>query len=391
MKKIYLHIGCGKTGSSALQLWLHQNIKNLLETGILYPSDIKKLDKYAITSGNGTQSVSEILAGRSMAYFSDLTRCDQHICLSSEAFQLLKKEHLTELKSTFEQLKLKPIIIAYVRDVYDMMYSSYLQLVKRNLLSRSFEDYVLSQNELQQFNVVDLWSSAFPDIQLIHYDSCKTNIAQPFCDLIGVNYDKMNPLPNVKVNRSLSLLEAELVRFMNECYVRETGKEANSIFCEKISNALIYNNPELDTEILYNTTLQQYMESTFSDKISEINKNFFNGEKNLRILREGDKKLTSQAAVLPTYFTVTISELFNTLPPLLLGQNVQATTEKKPLTEHDERIIPFLVSAAERRKNTQLNDALSLLNAAKVLRPTGVIINERINEYTNALKTKRSI
>lgn len=393
MKKIYIHIGCGKTGSSALQLWLHQNINNLLEAGISYPSDIKKLDKYAITSGNGTQSVSEILAGRSMEYFSDLANCDQHICLSSEAFQLLKKEHLTELKTTFEQLKLKPIIIAYVRDVYDMMYSSYLQLVKRNLFSRSFETYVLSQRNLQQFDVIELWSNVFNDINLLHYDSIKTNIAQPFCGILEIDYANMDPLHSIKVNRSLSLIEGELVRFLNECYVRQTGKQASAVFCEKISNALIYSSPELNTEILYNHTLEKDMENKFSKAISNINTKFFNGNNTLHILRKEGKNLTNQAAALPAYLTAAITELFNTLPSVLTEDKTHSITkdsniENQPLTEHDERLIPFLVGAAAKRKNTKLNDALSLLLAAKVLRPTGVIINERINEYTSLLKAK---
>ncbi|MGV6852729.1 MAG: hypothetical protein ACWA5R_11220, partial [bacterium] len=37
MKKVILHIGTPKTGTSSIQRWLYQHSETLLELGILYP------------------------------------------------------------------------------------------------------------------------------------------------------------------------------------------------------------------------------------------------------------------------------------------------------------------------------------------------------------------
>ena len=61
MKKLYLHVGCGKTGSSALQVWLSQIAGELEKTGILYPlHGATPLDDYTISSGNGERLVEAI-------------------------------------------------------------------------------------------------------------------------------------------------------------------------------------------------------------------------------------------------------------------------------------------------------------------------------------------
>ena len=140
MKKIYIHIGCGKTGTSALQVWLSQNNKIFFELGYYYPQVVDSIDMdYQITSGNGVEAVKLIKNGGSNAYFSQLaSRAKDHILLSSEAFQSLDREQLHEIKSIFYNLGLNPVIIVYLRDIYDVLNSTYHQLVKRHMCTQTF-------------------------------------------------------------------------------------------------------------------------------------------------------------------------------------------------------------------------------------------------------------
>jgi hypothetical protein len=45
MKKIYLHIGYPKTGTSAIQKMVSINDNNLIENGILYPNECRVLNR----------------------------------------------------------------------------------------------------------------------------------------------------------------------------------------------------------------------------------------------------------------------------------------------------------------------------------------------------------
>ncbi|CAN0511837.1 unnamed protein product, partial [Phaeothamnion confervicola] len=100
-RTLYLHIGCGKTGSSALQVWLNHQADVLRRLGVDYPSfGRRKLDDYAITSGNGKKLIDAFAAGQGEALLQKLARssCDK-VFLSSEAFQGMTVESLEELKA----------------------------------------------------------------------------------------------------------------------------------------------------------------------------------------------------------------------------------------------------------------------------------------------------
>jgi hypothetical protein len=53
MKHLFLHIGLGKTGSSALQSWLSLNAETLSRQGIDYADLIPEAKHGEVSSGNG--------------------------------------------------------------------------------------------------------------------------------------------------------------------------------------------------------------------------------------------------------------------------------------------------------------------------------------------------
>ena len=54
MKTLYLHIGLGKTGSSALQSWLSLNAELLSKQGIDYADTVPEVKYGESLSGNGS-------------------------------------------------------------------------------------------------------------------------------------------------------------------------------------------------------------------------------------------------------------------------------------------------------------------------------------------------
>ena len=66
----------------------------------------------------------------------------------------LTEEQSTNLCKVAQENDFEINIIAYVRDVYDITYSSYQQLVKRHTYTHRFDEFALGRENLQQFGVV---------------------------------------------------------------------------------------------------------------------------------------------------------------------------------------------------------------------------------------------
>ena len=125
--QIYLHIGHGKTGTSAIQSAFAIAQKDLLKQGIEYPiqnTDREKASQFAITSGNWIYNPKEPLA-------QELTRRTRErnnnnsILLSSESL-FWQLDSLFE--DGFQELKdLNLHVLLAVREIEEMLSSEYQQ------------------------------------------------------------------------------------------------------------------------------------------------------------------------------------------------------------------------------------------------------------------------
>lgn len=127
--KIIIHIGPPKTGTSAIQKWLKDNIPALLAQGVYYPQHHE--DSNGISSGNFL-SVFEEFEG------------DYRFCLSRlsavKADAVTSKCHTLLLSSEYFFSRLLPMLdilpdllcVAYVRNPAELHESNYNQSVKRH-------------------------------------------------------------------------------------------------------------------------------------------------------------------------------------------------------------------------------------------------------------------
>lgn len=385
MRKIYIHIGCGKTGSSALQVWLNRNADFLKQRGVMYPRFRGRIENdYEITNGNGAHAVEAVRAGDASQYFESLLiSCPGDILLSSEAFQMLEKQELVELYSIFERLNVLPIVIAYVRDLYDILNSGYHQLVKRHRHYKSFDSLVYSLKGIHQFQVLDLWASCFPEMMVLHYDSEKSNLDYSFLRALGVDADDFPRMSEKTVNRSLSLIEIEILKLMNRLFVEKYGDTAK--FSAVISDMFIYKRPEEKSYIFYDEKIEDFLLEKFGKNISEINQKYFDGQDVLRVFRQEGKNIATEPYVLPQEFIEAVEALMSIIETVNIEGIVKPRSdeqdEQKPLKISDPRIVDILREAAIRRESADLTSALELMTAARVLRPQGVVINQKLVEY----------
>lgn len=408
MKKLFLHIGCGKTGSSALQVWLYKNYEAFLSSGVLYPKtgrDIKS--DYQITSGNGVKLSRDIIDDKNMdCVFEAFSSGVEKVLFSSENFQKFGEAELIFLKEKCEAAGIEVYVLAFVRDVYDVIFSLYVQAVKRNNYSKSFRDYVSGLKKLQQFEVVNIWGKFFPRIRVVHYDTHKNNLNMPFLKWIDIDSNKIPEMSKNKVNRTLTLAETEFQRIVNQLYLKKFGNLDFS-FSAALSDNIIFNEPEKKSEILFDQVAFDKINSLFEVNVDIFNKKYFNNDiENISIFAPGNKNIVNEVPCIDKFILsgvqalVAVTEKISTKGVFdrIINQNLndyKNNTDVK-LKISDPRLPDLLRNEAirlEKSKST-LPSAYILMLAAGVLRPGGVIIKKKIVEYRDKIKniaTKNNI
>lgn len=207
MKKIILHIGTPKSGTSALQNFLSNNTEVFNKNGFSYPSDLYA-EKNEITMGNGRiiyeyAMESNIIGARKyldtilQEYDSD------YIILSSEGFYFYP-EFLFELMPD-------ALVVVYFREQSETIVSSYGQRIKGNpSFQKTLPEYldtILHGKENKMFTeyFLDKWKKYYNDIILRPYDFnqfIEGTIFTDFLHTIGISTFKDFILPKKKINLS---------------------------------------------------------------------------------------------------------------------------------------------------------------------------------------------
>lgn len=277
MKKLFLHIGAGKTGSSALQLWLNKNHASFKKQGVYYPINNSITDKYAVTSGNGVSLFNAIQSKKVEKMIDkDLKQTSKYLLYSSEAFQNLNDEDIKYFKHLMALRTVEIVILMYVRDVYNVVYSGYQQLIKRHNFTKTYKEFALSLKNVQQFRVLALFEKHFPqqNIILFHYDTEKeVGIENCFALALNLHTDEIIPMGKEKVNRSLTVLESEILRNINIIFHKKNI--SNQKLLHQISDSVIVQHPETDSEILFLTDVLTYLEEKYVAELEHINRTYF--------------------------------------------------------------------------------------------------------------------
>lgn len=136
MKKIYIHIGTSKTGSSAIQNFLLQNKEALLAEGYYYPEH--KLDNNNISGGNASKLMTLLREGdidKAKIEYEQLIKCDvENIILSCESLYSVPKE--------LSLIAPEANVVVYIRNQLDRIQSSYNQSVKKHQMVLSIDDWI---------------------------------------------------------------------------------------------------------------------------------------------------------------------------------------------------------------------------------------------------------
>lgn len=285
-RRLVLHAGMGKTGSSALQAAFVRNRQLLSASGIFYPphasDDVAR--RGGVTSGNGAR-LRQWLAPRDgqaarrgrrlqARLVEELDTPGIHTLLySSEFLYLALPERLDELRRHVALHGATVQVVVYVRDVARHALSSYSQVVKRSLFTGTFTDYIDPATKGGYHLPLDRLL-AMPDllgaenVTLLHYDSVQHDLVCHFCRQI-LGLDDVSAIQREwTVNRSLTSLELELMRHLN----RDLGDKAQA---RRVSDALMDLPPRGLGDPVLTARDAETLERRFAEQVDRINGQFF--------------------------------------------------------------------------------------------------------------------
>ena len=130
MSRIVVHTGPGKTGSSALQLWLSENTEKLREQGVYYPTH--KTDANGVSSGNRHKVLEQTESGRLTPSPRLIEKLLGDFERSGTQTLLLSSEFFFPAIAELDCLLPGAEFLAYLRDPLESFESDYNQRVKRH-------------------------------------------------------------------------------------------------------------------------------------------------------------------------------------------------------------------------------------------------------------------
>lgn len=250
VKKLFFHIGHGKTGSSAIQAMLAQNHEVLKQNGYLYPfhDNFKNALRGFISSGN-------INAGKDKSWLENqvTARIDSnpefhtYIFSSESLFRnlspLLDSDYMHNNHWRIH-------ILLAVRNPIDMISSHHQQAVKRGGYKDNLKTFIREnkhaasalQYSARLIKNLDKYGATY---SIVNYSVEKLEIASRFAEIMGISQIlEDSPLgANRIVNRSLTAQELSFVASINAIYGNKKGA--------RLSDKLVNELPELKADRLF--------------------------------------------------------------------------------------------------------------------------------------------
>lgn len=209
-RKLILHVGHGKTGSSSIQSVLALNADKLMENGISYPrhKSFATATKGGISSGNG-----DILFNRNFKVGGTTLLSDEGLC-TRLANDTNFKKYILRHNCDIE-------VILHTRNVIELLASAWGQYIKTGLGFLDFNEYVRTY-EIPVYSSVLWWLRASKKYNFLckvrNYSNYRLSIVDIFFeDLFGgdTEFDLVIPRDRI-VNRSLTIAEYNLQRELNQ-------------------------------------------------------------------------------------------------------------------------------------------------------------------------------
>ena len=247
--RIVLHVGHGKTGTSAIQSALAISANALAKQGLSYPisaTEQQRAARFEITSGNWKHNPNVSLSDQCIQ-LAESNKAEHTFVLSSESLFWHLTDFIDQKDQWHEAVEIQ--IILAVRELEEMLSSEYQQRVKRHGESRPFEQFLkrrhfISSHHKKAAEVLEQLSQENISTTLINYSQDKSNISERVFEAIGAaNLFPHEQMSGLVINRSLSQKELQILTMINALYY-----EQFPWISARLSDALAKNLPNTETQ-----------------------------------------------------------------------------------------------------------------------------------------------
>ncbi len=135
IKKVIIHVGPSKTGSSAIQYWLNLNHKALKKQGVMYPSH--DTDKNQVSSGNREVLLTHTADSGFKLCLNKVEELKREFSISNCHTLLLSSEFFFPLIPKLNECFNNVEFIVYLRNPINFIESDYNQRIKRHSHSKA--------------------------------------------------------------------------------------------------------------------------------------------------------------------------------------------------------------------------------------------------------------
>lgn len=210
-RRVTLHVGGPKTGSSAIQSALSINRERLMDAGVQYPSHRMDALSVSLKTSSGNIWANE----NWITYVQDALRntvdFPRRLLFSSELLLRRISDHPDDLRRLSEESSVD--LILFVRDPIPWAISAYGQALKRGKETRAFESWLPSWPLLERsLTILNLCDELGIKVSARNYSRTGNHLLREFQSTLGLSSNFKFNFPNRRVNRSLNREEAYLVR-----------------------------------------------------------------------------------------------------------------------------------------------------------------------------------
>jgi hypothetical protein len=249
MKKIYLHIGSEKTGSTTLQRFLSVNRHRLGSDGYTYFCGENQIcysqgryghfpivaSFYTVTPDFISQAEHYENTRMLSSIRQELISESRHVILSCEHFSS-RLTHVADLEKLARALRSHDVtVVFYMRPQSELLWSAYSTAVLNGRRTPLSSDKINADNSyLNYYTLLEVWASVFGphNIMVRDYKKLKDgDICKDFMHLLGIDDLSHYERPRNR-NKSMPSAQVEFVRRLN-AYIptyEEVGSDWHRVF-----------------------------------------------------------------------------------------------------------------------------------------------------------------
>jgi len=223
-KKLFIHIGTHKTGTSAIQNFLFMNREALRQKGFLYPETGDKASHHALASEfrllKRIKNKEREL--KTLSYIQEIRTHNFDTSILSSEGLVLRGTNVKKLRDIIpSDLDVK--IVIYLRRQDERLESGYNQIVKgpRRYSKKFLDESSITHQKyiLDYYKILTPWREVFGQeniiVRVYEKEQLPGGIIVDFCSVIGLELDHSLRMSGDRINQSLDWDIIEIIRLCN--------------------------------------------------------------------------------------------------------------------------------------------------------------------------------